>query len=107
MVPKLERDKLGITTNSWDFADPVDFELVFVAQENNTAAEINAKLDQGLRVVFQPGNYNLSESIKVNREGAVLLGLGMATLTPTNGNACIEVGDVDNVRIAGLILQAG
>lgn len=45
MVPKLERDKLGITTNNWDFADPVDFELVFVAHENNTAAEINAKLD--------------------------------------------------------------
>lgn len=60
-----------------------------------------------MRVVFQPGNYNLSESIKVNQEGAVLLGLGLATLIPTNGNAAIEVADVDNVRIAGLVLQAG
>lgn len=104
MVPKLERDKLGITTNQWDFADEVDFEEVFVASEYNSAADINDKLDQGLRVVFQPGIYNLSESIKVNREGAVLLGLGMATLIPTNGNAVIEVGDVENVRIAGLVL---
>lgn len=38
MIPKLERDKLGITTNQWDFSDTVDFEEVFVANENNTAA---------------------------------------------------------------------
>ena len=31
----------------------------------------------------------------------------MATLTPTNGNACIEVGDGVDARIAGLLLGAG
>lgn len=78
-----------------------------MANENNTADEINFKLEMGLRVVFQPGIYNLTDSIKVNREGAVLLGLGMATLVPLTGKPCIEVGDVDGVRIAGLLLQAG
>jgi hypothetical protein len=31
----------------------------------------------------------------------------MATLISTNGNSCIEVGNVDDVRIAGVILEAG
>jgi hypothetical protein len=37
----------------------------------------------------------------------VILGMGMATLIPTNGNAAIEVSNVDGVRIAGLLLEAG
>lgn len=31
----------------------------------------------------------------------------MATLISTNGKACIEVGNVEGVRIAGILLQAG
>ena len=31
----------------------------------------------------------------------------MATLTPTNGNAVIEVADGIDARIAGIILSAG
>ena len=33
--------------------------------------------------------------------------MGMATLIPSNGNAAIEVENVDGVRIAGLLLEAG
>ena len=45
--------------------------------------------------------------MKVTKEGQVLLGMGMATLIPQNGTPAIEVGNVDGVRIAGLLLQAG
>lgn len=31
----------------------------------------------------------------------------MATLIPTTGNACIEVADGTDARIAGLLLEAG
>lgn len=106
-IPKLERDKMGATGNNWNNADEVDFEFVFVAHPNNTAEEINEKLDEGNRVVFQPGVYNLTDSIKVNKEGTVLLGIGMATLVATTGKPCIEIGDVDDVRVAGLLLEAG
>jgi len=64
-------------------------------------------LEDGNRIVFQPGVYNLTDSIKVNNEGSVLLGIGMATLVSTTGKPCIEIADVDNVRIAGLLLEAG
>jgi hypothetical protein len=31
----------------------------------------------------------------------------MATLVSSNGNSCIEVSNVDGVRIAGILFQAG
>jgi hypothetical protein len=43
----------------------------------------------------------------VNKADTVILGLGMATLISKTGKACIEVGNVDGVRIAGILLQAG
>lgn len=49
----------------------------------------------------------MTDSIKVNGEGTVLLGIGMATLVSSSGKPCIEIGDVDNVRVAGLLLEAG
>lgn len=78
-----------------------------MANDSDSAATINAKLNQGLHLVLQPGNYHLSESLKVTHAGTVILGMGMATLIPTNGNAAIEVSNVDGVRIAGLLLEAG
>ena len=36
-----------------------------------------------------------------------MLGLGMPSLTPDNGTAAIRIADVDGVRVAGLIVDAG
>jgi len=105
LKPRLEQYKIGITAG-WQNADIIDFNNVYVASASDTAATINAKLSQSdiYAVVFQPGIYNLEESIKVVKDGTVLLGLGMATLIPTNGTAAIEVGDLADVRIAGVLL---
>lgn len=95
------------TTKDWKNAQKVDFSNVYVANEKDSAGTITSKLDRGLHVVLQPGNYYLSDSIKVNKPNAVVLGLGLATLISNNGKPCIEVGNVDGVRIAGMLLQAG
>jgi len=58
-------------------------------------------------VILQPGIYHLEESLKITKANTVLMGLGMATLIPTNGNAAIEVDNVDGVRIASVLLEAG
>lgn len=78
-----------------------------MANDKDTASTLNAKLAQGLHLVLQPGIYQLEESIKVMNANTVILGMGMATLIPTNGNAAIDVANVDGVRIAGLLLEAG
>lgn len=84
----------------------VGFENVFVANSNNTAAEINAKLATGLHLLLQPGIYNLTESLLVNNTNQVVLGIGMATLNCGGTVSCITVGNVDGVRISGVMFQA-
>ena len=43
----------------------------------------------------------------LSKPNQVLLGLGLATLVSSTGNPVITVGDVDGVRVAGFLLQAG
>jgi hypothetical protein len=105
-VPNYETNKIGTTAN-WNNAETRSFSNVYVASATDSAATINSKLAAGLDILIQPGNLHLSESLKVNKAGQVILGIGMTTLISTNGNALIEVGDVDSVRIAGLTLEAG
>lgn len=105
-VPKVETRKVGIT-KGWKNSDQVDFSKVFVANEKTPVATINQHLSQGEHLVLQPGNYELTDSIAVSHPNQVVLGLGMATLISTTGKPCIVVDDVDGVRIAGVLLQAG
>jgi len=86
----------------------VGFESVYVASADvDTADSINAKLADGLDVVLAPGIYNLSSPLQITAANQVLLGLGLATLSPTNGTAVIQVANVPGVRVAGLLIQAG
>jgi len=57
--------------------------------------------------VLAPGIYHLEAPLLLNKPNQVLLGLGLATLIPTNGDAAVKVGNVDGVRVAGILLEAG
>eukprot|EP01052_Picozoa_sp_SAG31_P047774 SAG31_NODE_9709_length_1239_cov_0.933333_2_plen_97_part_00 len=46
--------------------------------------------------------------LRLHTSGQVLLGIGMATLVPSNGNTVIDVAaDAHGVRVAGLLIDAG
>ena len=79
----------------------------FVARPGDGAATINAALAQGLDLLFTPGVYPIAETIRVTRPGAVVLGLGFPTLQPVDGIVPMTVADVDGVRLAGLLFDAG
>ena len=85
----------------------VRFEDVYVTHPSDSSATINTKLAAGLHIVFTPAIYNLDQPLIVNSSGQILLGLGLATLVSAAQNVVISIGDVDGVRIAGVILQAG
>lgn len=85
----------------------IGFDKVYVTQPGDGAAQINAKLAAGLNIVVSPGIYKIDSPLVVAHEGQIILGLGLATLISSNQNVIIQVNDVDNVRIAGLLLQAG
>jgi hypothetical protein len=105
-IPTLQKSSSGF--NFDDPATKVDFSKVYVADATKDTAEtINAKLSQGLHLVLSAGIYELQSPLVVNHANQVILGLGMATLVAANGNAAIQVGNVDGVKISGLLLEAG
>lgn len=79
----------------------------YVAQPGVTAATLNQALAQGLHLLLTPGIYHLDEPIRVDRPNTVVLGLGYATLVPDGGTAVMKVADVDGVRLAGFLIDAG
>lgn len=81
--------------------------FLIVKPGDDKPSVINAALSKGQHVLFTPGIYEMNESLKVTQPGTIIMGVGMATLRSGNGNAVIEVADVDGVTIAGLIIDAG
>ena len=79
----------------------------YVAKPGDSAATLNAALAQGLNLFFTPGTYLLNQALQVTRPDTVVLGIGYPTLVPENGVNAMQVADVDGVKIAGLLFDAG
>jgi hypothetical protein len=78
----------------------------YVAKPTDTASAINAQLAQGKNLLLTPGVYKVDRPIHVTKANAVVLGLGMATVTPLNGTAAIDIDDVPGVVISSLVVDA-
>jgi hypothetical protein len=79
----------------------------YVAKPGADAATLNAALAQGLNLLLTPGIYHLDRPVEVRRANTVVLGLGYPTLVPDNGATAMKVADVDGVRLAGFLIDAG
>ncbi|MFB6520173.1 discoidin domain-containing protein [Streptomyces sp. NPDC056401] len=79
----------------------------YVVKPGTSAATMNQALAQGLHLLFTPGVYHVNQTIQVNRADTVVLGLGLATIIPDNGVTAMKVGDVDGVKLAGFLVDAG
>ncbi|MGW4277482.1 discoidin domain-containing protein [Streptomyces seoulensis] len=79
----------------------------YVVKPGATAATINQALSQGLNLLFTPGVYHLDQTINVTRANTVVLGLGLATIVPDHGVDAMHVADVDGVKLAGFLIDAG
>jgi hypothetical protein len=108
-VPYFRRDSIGITWHGGSTpGKAIPLAHFYIARPGvDTAATINAQLAQGKNLLFTPGIYDLSEPIRVTRPDSIVLGLGFATLHPTQGTAAMTTADVDGIEIAGLLFDAG
>lgn len=107
-VPSLRANSSGTT---WAGGAPGGASLpigqFYIVKPGATAAAINTALGQGKDLLFTPGVYHLNDTIRVTRANTVVLGLGLATLIPDNGITALTVADVDGVKVAGLLIDAG
>ncbi|WP_329447279.1 discoidin domain-containing protein [Streptomyces sp. NBC_01426] len=96
---------------SWGNGTPqgtsIPLSRFYVVKPGASAATINQALTQGLHLLFTPGVYHVNQTIQVNRPDTVVLGLGLATIIPDNGVTAMKVADVDGVKLAGFLIDAG
>ncbi|WP_030219517.1 hypothetical protein [Streptomyces sp. NRRL WC-3626] len=107
-LPALRTDARGVT---WGNGTPrgtsLPLDRFYVAKPGDSAATLNQALGQGLNLLLTPGIYHVDQPVRVDRAGTVVLGLGYATLIPGNGVTALKVADVDGVRLAGFLIDAG
>jgi hypothetical protein len=68
---------------------------------------MTSAMARGLNLILTPGVYNLNQQIVVPHPDTVILGLGLATLVPQQGNAAMKVVRNNGVKVSGLIIDAG
>jgi len=106
-VPAPKKDTAG---TDWDNqgGKSIPLSQFYIARsDRDTAATMNAALAQGKNLLLTPGIYNIDEPVRVTRPDTIVLGLGMATLSPQKGNSAMEVADVNGVKIACVLFDAG
>src|SRR4051794_36152183 len=103
-LPAVQHDSVGPTYGSGTTVPYGDF---FVADAATPVQAINSALARGRNLILTPGVYQLSQAIHVVHPGTIVLGLGFATLVPTNGNAALQTDGAPGLKISGLIVDAG
>jgi len=108
-VPAVRPDREGFDwALSPEAGRTLDLDAFHIAVEGvDTAATLNAALAAGKHLLVTPGIYHLDVPLEVGRAGTVVLGIGFATLTPTGAFPALRVADVDGVRVAGVLVDAG
>ncbi|WP_414944558.1 hypothetical protein [Amycolatopsis sp. cmx-11-32] len=106
-VPSKRTNASGITWGADQPGSSLPISRFFMAKPGTTASQINAALAEGKDLLITPGVYHLTETLRVTRPDTVVLGLGLAMLIPDNGITAMTVADVDGVKVAGVLIDAG
>lgn len=108
-VPGLMKNSSGV---SWDGKKEnvrkLSLKSFYVVKEGtDNSATINKALETGKNLLFTPGIYHLDKSLMIRNKNTTIVGIGMPSLVPDNGNAAIEAADADGITICGLTIDAG
>lgn len=108
-VPDKQTNAKGVSwANGSTPGHSVSINDFYIAQPGTSdAASINAALSSGKNVIFTPGIFHTNDTIRITNPDTIVLGLGMATIIPDNGQVGMTIADVDGVKVAGLLFDAG
>lgn len=112
-VPDIEQNTEGVTWKDGFGSEAgrlIPLDDFYVANDKlDTADTLNSALADGKHILFTPGHYKLDAPLKVQKADTVLLGIGYATLeiTDTNKDCAVSIDEVDGVRFADVLVDAG
>lgn len=110
-VPDIQKNSGGVSWNGTNksLGSFLALDEFYVARSDRDDAEtINAALSKGKNLILTAGIYELDEPLRVE-SGAVVLGLGLATLRPSDGNSdtLMRLTDTTDICIGGVLFDAG
>jgi hypothetical protein len=107
-APDVRRNSTGTSWGSGQEAGrSIPIDRFFIANPGDSVDTINEALGRGKNLILTPGIYHLDSAIEVTRPDTIVLGLGFATLTPTDGNLAMGVESGKGVLLSGLLFDAG
>lgn len=108
-VPKLTKNSRSTSwSNRAAEGESIAISKFYIAKATvDTATTINAALSQGKHLLLTPGIYKLNETLHITKPNTIVLGLGIATLQPSTGLPSMIVDDVDGIKLAGILFDAG
>jgi hypothetical protein len=107
-VPASRRNSSGTTWAAGKTrGQSIPIKDFYIAKPGDDVQAINNALARGMNLILTPGVYALERTIKIKREGTVVIGLGLPSLVPQNGVIAMTVADVPSVEISGVVFDAG
>ncbi|WP_063867715.1 discoidin domain-containing protein [Paenibacillus sp. Soil766] len=111
-VPSLSQNTQGASwANGSTPGESIGIDQFYIVRADvpatTSATNINAALADGKNLLFTPGIYHINDTIRINDANTVVLGIGMPTLIPTTDKPAMTIADVDGVKLAGLLYEAG
>jgi len=108
-VPALLRETSGPSwVNGDEEGELIPLDAFYIASpEKDNAASINQALAEGKHLLLTPGIYVLDETLRITNANTVVLGLGLPTLIPQQGNVALMTDDVAGIKLAGFMVDAG
>ncbi len=108
MVPSMQTDTSGVSWDEGVEGKFVGLDLFYIANPmTDTAGTINEAIANGKNILLTPGIYHVDEPIVADVENTIIYGMGLATIVADNGCCCMEIGDVDGVKVCGILFEAG
>ena len=107
-APSAQRNSSGTSWSGGRAAGKtIPISKFFIANPSDAVDTINEALARGKNLILTPGVYHLGDALEVTRPDSIILGLGFATLMPTDGNAAMTVETGKGVLLSGLLFDAG
>ena len=107
-APAIRTNAVGPSWTGTQAGTAIPLASFYIAKSaTDTATTMNNALASGKHLLITPGVYHLSAPLAVNNANTVVLGMGLATLVPDGGVNAINIADVDGVKVAGLLIDAG
>lgn len=110
-VPAVRKDAVGYSWSPENLPTRIEkyieqSDIYFARADKDTAETISEAFETHSAVVLAPGVYFTHSAIEMKGNGKLLFGMGLATIAPMDGNACL-VTTGSNISVSGVLFDAG